>query len=185
MKGVIFRSFYTHVQNSYGDELLEQLIEGANLPSGGAYTTVGTYDVDEMVSLVVGLSKTTGQEVPEVLKDFGRGLFGLLLDHYPAVVEHCQDSFTLISAIDSYIHVEVKKLYPDADLPSFQTEQTEPNQLWVRYRSVRGFADLAEGLFEGCFDHYGEDVDMLVEDCSGGAKTDVKFRFQRKGPARG
>ena len=103
----------------------------------------------------------------------------------PILVEHCQDSFTLISAIDSYIHVEVKKLYPDADLPSFQTEQTEPNQLWVRYRSVRGFADLAEGLFEGCFDHYGEDVDMLVEDCSGGAKTDVKFRFQRKGPARG
>ena len=185
MKGIIFRSFFTYVQKNYGEELLEQVIDQADLSSGGAYTTVGTYDVTELVSLVVGFSETVGQDVAVVLRGFGQSLFKLLVEHYPVVIEHCQDSFALISTIDDYIHVQVKKLYPDADLPRFEAKQTDTGKLEVRYRSTRGFADLAEGLFRGCFDYFDEDVDIETEDLSDGAKTDVKFTLQRKEPACG
>ena len=123
MKGVIFRAFFSHVEEMHGEEFLEELIEDAQLENGGAYTAVGTYDADELVTLVVGLSEKTGAGAPKILRGFGFALFNLLAQTYPGLIEHCKDSFALISAIDNFIHVEVKKLYPDADLPRFKILQ--------------------------------------------------------------
>ena len=185
MKGVIFRAFFSHVEEMHGEEFLEELIEDAQLENGGAYTAVGTYDADELVTLVVGLSEKTGAGAPKILRGFGFALFNLLAQTYPGLIEHCKDSFALISAIDNFIHVEVKKLYPDADLPRFKILQKGTDRLTVQYESTRGFSDLAEGLFEGCFQFFGEDVETTSHDVSQGEKTSVTFSFKRRRPASG
>ena len=57
MKGMIFTEFLEMVENAYGWEVQENIIDAAALPNDGAYTAVGTYDHQELVSLVVALSK--------------------------------------------------------------------------------------------------------------------------------
>ena len=57
----------------------------------------------------------------------------------------------------------VRKLYPDAQLPSFECT-SEPGRLAMLYRSTRPFADLAEGLIMGCIEHLGECIDVQRED---------------------
>ena len=52
MKGVVFTEFLEMVEDRFSPEMADRIIEGAELASGGVYTTVGTYDHGEMIQLV-------------------------------------------------------------------------------------------------------------------------------------
>ena len=75
MKGIVFREFIEMVENEFSYEIADAIIAASELSTAGAYTSVGTYPHTEMVSLVVNLSKQTGQPVPALLNHFGRHLF--------------------------------------------------------------------------------------------------------------
>ena len=179
MKGMVFTAFIEYVEDSFGDLVVEQMISGCNLASDGAYTSVGTYDHGEIVQMIVQLGKLSDREIPGLIKDFGYRLFGTLVAGYPEVVKYVNDSFSLVATIDNHIHVEVRKLYPDADLPSFSHEFRGPDELRLLYESERGLADLAEGLLLGCFDHFKEEIVLQREDLSQGAGTRVAFTMMR------
>jgi len=66
--------------------------------------------------------------------------------------------------VDDTIHVEVRKLYPDAELPAFTCEQPEPHRLVMVYQSHRGMADLAEGLIAGAIAYFHESVQLQRDD---------------------
>ena len=179
VKGIVFTAFLEYVEDSFGDLVAEHMISGSDLATDGAYTSVGTYDHGEIVQMIIQLGKLTGRDVPGLVKDFGHHLFGTLVAGYPDVVQHAGDSFGLVATIDNHIHVEVRKLYPDADLPSFAHTFNGPNELRLLYESERGLADLAEGLLLGCFQHFEEEVVLEREDLSNGAGTRVAFTMKR------
>jgi hypothetical protein len=52
--------------------------------------------------------------------------FGLFAERYPALFENVSEPFAFLKNIDNYIHVEVRELYPDAELPRFYHEQNQP-----------------------------------------------------------
>ncbi len=56
MKGIVFTEFIEMVESKFGFDMMDDIIESANLPSGGIYTAVGTYDHTEMVQLVIEIS---------------------------------------------------------------------------------------------------------------------------------
>jgi len=180
MKGVIFRSFLDHVGQTYGEHVTEQLILNCDLPSGGAYTSVGTYDPAELLSLVSGLVEITGTEASSLIKKFGQVLFPVLVDKYSSVVQHAGNAFSLISSVDDHIHAEVLKLYPDAGLPKFYPELKNPTCMWLKYESNRALPELAEGLLLGCFEYFGEEVEIDWDDLSEGTKTLVLFKLKLK-----
>lgn len=156
MKGVVFTSFLEMVEEAHGIDMVDTLIDQSDLPSGGSYTAVGTYDHTEIVNLVVTLSKETKTEVPDLLKAFGKYLFGILIRSYPQFGEGISSSLDLLESIEEYIHVEVRKLYPDAELPRFECSRPKDGQLRMLYESSRHFEDLCEGLIQGAIDHYNE-----------------------------
>ncbi len=57
MKGIVFTEFLEMVEDKFGLETVDSIIENSNLPSEGIYTSVGTYDFNEMVSLITSLHK--------------------------------------------------------------------------------------------------------------------------------
>lgn len=179
MKGIVFTAFIQYVEDTFGGVVVEEMISGCDLATDGAYTSVGTYDHGEIVQMIVQLGKLSDREASGLVKDFGYHLFGTLVAGYPAVVKDVKDSFGLVATIDNHIHVEVRKLYPDADLPSFSHEYRGPDVLRLLYKSERGLADLAEGLLLGCFDHFQEEVELQREDLSEGAGTCVAFTMRR------
>lgn len=156
MKGVVFTKFIEMVEEAYSVDLAEEILEESDLPSGGAYTAVGTYDHQEMVALLVTLSQKTGQSVPDLLRAFGRYLFGQFAKLYPAFFVGVDNSIDFIARIENVIHVEVLKLYPDAQLPKFDVLEHTPDFLRIVYRSDRHLGDLAQGLIESCIEHFGE-----------------------------
>lgn len=156
MKGVVFTEFLNLVEEKYGYETVDTIIEESKLQSGGAYTAVGTYPHSEMVQLVTNLSHKANIPVSNLLKLYGNHLFGVFGNTYGHFLKGVNSSFDLFTSIENYIHVEVKKLYPDAELPTFESTLIDSSTLELIYRSERRMADFAEGLIEAALAHFNE-----------------------------
>ena len=85
MKGVVFTEFLGMVEQQFSADMADDIIDDADLPHGGAYTAVGTYPFDEMVALIVALSRRSGIEVPVLIHAFGQYLFGRFLCAVPGI----------------------------------------------------------------------------------------------------
>ena len=179
MKGMVFSEFIEMVEDQFSPELADKIIVDSNLESGGAYTAVGTYRHEEMLKLVGRLSEETGIAVDDLVKTFGRHLFGRFQSLYPGFFDDVGGTFEFLQTIDNHVHVEVRKLYPDAELPKFDCEQVDPNTVIMTYQSKRPFGNLAAGLMEGCIDYYQENIAIEREDLSGGESRHVRFTLRR------
>lgn len=180
VKGLVFTGFLDMVEDRFSVVVAETIVARADLPSGGAYTAVGTYDHGEIVALVVELAKETELDVPDLLEAFGDYLLASFSESYPAFFQDFESAFDFLPTVQRHIHVEVRKLYPDAELPSLIAEQTDPGRMILTYESERGFARVAEGLIRGCIRYFGDDIDLTVEDLSEGAGTKVRFSLERR-----
>lgn len=179
MKGIVFAEFIEMVEDAFSPEIADRIIEESDLESGGAYTAVGTYPHEELVAMVVRLSEITETPAGDLVKAFGRHLFSRFVSAYPAFFEGLGSSFEFLETIENHVHVEVRKLYPDAELPTFDCVR-DGNTLTMTYRSKRQFADLAEGLIEGSIAHWGESIELHREELDG-AEDQARFLLKRLG----
>jgi hypothetical protein len=160
MKGIVFTEFLVLVEDEFGLEVVQQIIDECELDTEGIYTSVGTYSHKDMFKMVGKLSEIKGIPVPALLTVFGEYFFTTLKDKYPVFVEK-PNLFNFLNSIDEYIHPEVLKLYPDAELPRFDTEIKSDNEMILNYMSSRKMSDLAIGLIKGAAKHFKEDVDVV------------------------
>jgi hypothetical protein len=164
MKGIVFTELMDMVEDTFGEELMEDVLDDCTLESGGAYTAVGTYDHTELLQIVTVLSKHSDIPVRDLLHKYGHYLFFRFNALMPQFFEAPESAFEFLESVHDTIHVEVKKLYPDAALPSFETSRNGDNTLIMIYKSQCPFADFAYGLMRGCIDFYKEDVSIHEED---------------------
>ncbi|MEJ1496099.1 MAG: heme NO-binding domain-containing protein [Candidatus Sedimenticola sp. (ex Thyasira tokunagai)] len=180
MKGLVFSEFIEFVEDRFSPNVADEMIEASNLPSQGAYTAVGTYHHNELLALVTTLSRLTDTPIPDLVQTFGKHLFGCLASGYPGFLEGVDNSFDFLQLIENHIHVEVRKLYPDAELPSFEERRPDPDHLILTYRSQRPFSNLARGLIEGCIDHFNEEVIITCKDLESSDGYAMQFDLIRK-----
>ena len=157
MKGMVFTGFLDMVEDQFSLEMVDEIIEASDLESEGAYTSIGTYNHKEMIQLVKELSLRTNMPVPDLLRTYGRYLFSHLAKSHSQFMADKTDVFAVLNALESHIHVEVKKLYPDAELPHMETRDSGSDGLDMIYSSQRPFADFAHGLLLGVMDYFDED----------------------------
>lgn len=182
MKGMVFTEFMEMVDSEFGPELAEKVLEASKLPSGGIYTAVGTYDHGELLTLVHELSRETAIPVPELVRSFGRHLFGRFVKSYAHFFLGVNSTFQFLAQVDDHVHVEVLKLYPEAELPKFTSQQLDGDRMIFDYRSRRPFGDLAEGLILGCAEHYGESLQIEREPLPAESGTAIRFILTRLSP---
>lgn len=178
MKGIVFTEFLEMVEDKFGYALVDQLLMESSLPSGGIYTAVGTYDHAEMTNLVHRLSIHTHTPIPDLLQAYGRYMFATFTRSYKPLVDRADSAFSLLSSIQDYIHVEVRKLYPDAELPHFTIHRESEDRLIMRYESERKLADFAHGLIEGCLAYFGETATIAQTKVTDDGQT-VVFEITR------
>lgn len=160
MKGLIFTEFLEMVADRWSDDVVDEILDATTLASGGAYTSVGTYPHSELVSLVLQLSTVTKAPPQDLVRAFGHHLLGTFLRDHPQFFERAGDAMSLLESVHGHVHVEVRKLYADAELPDFRFVRDGPGEVRFLYRSSRPFADLAHGLIEATVQHYGESWDV-------------------------
>lgn len=163
MKGIVFTKFLEMIEEQDGYEIVDKILLDVQPESGGVYTAVGTYPHSEIVAMVVSYAKHKEVEVSAALRVFGRYLFNVFYHNYSGFFEPNQTAFDFLESIDNYIHIEVAKLYPDAQLPKFVTERPDQDTLVMIYNSERKMSDLAYGLIEKTLEHFEEDKSIHME----------------------
>lgn len=181
MKGMVFTEFLSFVGQSFGDDMVDDVIADCKLPNGGAYTAVGTYDHHEMQALVTAVSQRSGEGANVLLRSFGRHLCGRFSKGFPQFFADNFDLFDFLESVQNHIHVEVHKLYPDAELPSFDTHHRSKELLELNYRSCRPLAALAEGLILGAADHFSQAVNVAQQPMSDTTGSYVRLSIHRFG----
>lgn len=179
MKGIVFTEFLEMVEGELGPLQAQRVLDSCALQSGGAYTSVGTYPCEEMGMLVGAVSKTTGQCPTALFRVFGHHLAASFKEAYPQYFE-TDDFFDFVESIDSRIHVEVQKLYADAELPQFHIIMRTDDTLVVDYHSSRALEHLAHGLLEASALAFGETVEIAQEPVGDSVRRVVRFRLTRR-----
>ncbi|MBO1081230.1 heme NO-binding domain-containing protein [Roseomonas haemaphysalidis] len=181
MKGRVFTELFDHVEKRYGIDMVDDIVDAAQLPHDGVYASTGSYPFQEMVSLVKALSATTGRSLPEILEPFGTHCFESWVSDAPHYFSRDRSLFDILEGIDAFHEVEVRKLYPDAELPSFQPEARSASSLTLGYHSCKPLAPLALGVIRGAATHLGQEVALSIEPATGprGAYTRIHVDLLR------
>lgn len=178
MKGIIFTEFLDLVETKFGFEVVDRIINKSNLDSKGAYTAVGTYEFSEMLQLLHNLSNDTELSVDDLLLVYGEHFFGVLEKSYPGILKIYNDPIQLLASIENHIHIEVRKLYPDAELPTFEVIEKTKKSLVLLYKSSRAMHHFGLGLMNKTFEHFESKATIVLEKIKEDG-TEVKFLINK------
>ncbi|MGB0504914.1 MAG: heme NO-binding domain-containing protein [Pikeienuella sp.] len=179
MRGMVFTEFLDFVEGATSADFVEDMLDNVALPSGGAYSAVGNYGHGEILSMVTYVAQETGHPIATLVHQFGERLFERFVELYPGFFVDEKQALDFLEHIEDHIHTEVRKLYPDARPPVFETTRKSKTELVMHYRSTRPFADLCAGLIGGAMKHFGEGASVeRVDNTTDG--TDSLFTIRTK-----
>lgn len=154
MKGFVFTNFLDFVEQSFGLEMVDEMITNSNLKSEGVYTAFNSYEFGELQSMLTYVCSKSGLKPEVALEEFGKFVFPYLIGKHSYIIENYKDPLALIAGIENHIHIEVKKLYEDAELPVFTLVEKTDKQLIIIYQSKRGLTYFAIGLMKQTLKHF-------------------------------
>jgi hypothetical protein len=170
MKGIILNELV---------EFVDRELPGAAGRLGQvAYSPLANYPDDELLALVARASEAAGVPAPEILRRLGSRLFRTFATLYPVFLDGVDSAFDLLGGIETYVHGEVKKLYPDAEFPRFEVHARPPGGLEMVYRSRRPLADLADGMIRGCVAWFGDPIDVVRQDLDAADGRAARFTLR-------
>lgn len=178
MKGIVFTEFLELVEDKFGLEMVDNIINSSSLESGGIYTSIGTYSFSEMLQLLQHLSANTGISIDDLLLVYAEHFFSVIERSYPGLLATYKDPIEMISSIENHIHVEVRKIYPDAELPTFEVVEKTDDSLVLIYKSSRAMHHFGLGLMNKTFEHFDSTASIVLEKLKEDG-TEVKFLINK------
>lgn len=175
MMGMVYTELLEMIEARFSFDMVDAVLERSG--ASGSYTSVGDYADEELVGIVVALSEETQTPVSDLLYAYGEYLGGRFVELFPAFFNAHTSALEFLKGLESHVHTEVRKLYPNAKPPLFAWT-TDEDAFLLTYHSERGLWKFAEGLLTKCLNHYGDSQYIQdIVDHSGGAGTHVEFRL--------
>ncbi len=169
MKGIIFNAVEAAVIELFSADTWDDLLEAAGLE--GDYTSIGTYEDDDLLKLVGAAVEATGTDADTLIRTLGASAFSHLAERHPEFVETATGTRSFLRSVDEIIHPEVMKLHPDSTPPRFSYEDLEDGTLRMTYNSHRKLGVLAEGLIVGAAQWFGETASIAIVAGAGSTST--------------
>jgi hypothetical protein len=179
MKGIVFTEFLDLVEDKFGLEMVDTIISQSKLPSEGIYTSIGTYRFSEMLSLLQNLSAHTNISIDNLLLVYGEHFFSVIEKSYPGLLDTYKNPIEMLSSIENHIHIEVRKIYPEAELPEFIVEEKSDNFLIMTYKSSRAMHHFGLGLMNKTFEYFNTAASIELEKIKEDG-TEVRFVIRKK-----
>jgi hypothetical protein len=174
LKGIVFTEFLELVETRFGLGMVDKIINQSNLESNGIYTSIGTYKFSEMLQLLQHLSKNTNISIDDLLLVYAEHFFAVLAKSYPGLIDTYKDPIEMLASIEDHIHVEVRKIYPEAELPTFVVLEKTNTSLIMIYKSSRAMHYFGLGLMNKTFEHFNSSATIQFEKIKEDG-TEVKF----------
>lgn len=166
MQGMIFTNLADMVTDTFGIAEWNTILKTVAPKSDGVYTSGQQYDDAELFALVACIADRNHIEINALIEQFGEYLFPHLFANSPANVTSITSLDAFLDILDGVIHKEVKRLHPDAYLPSFTILARDQHSTLVRYQSKRHLWVLAIGLLKGAARHFSQSIEVDHELCT-------------------
>lgn len=174
MKGIVFTEFLDLVEEKFGLEMVDAIISQSKLESKGVYTSIGTYSFSELLQLLQNLQSKTGISINNLLLIYGEHFFSVIETNYKDLLSSYNDPIEMLASIENHIHVEVRKIYTDAELPTFIIKEKTKKTLILIYKSSRSMHHFGLGLMNKTFEHFNSKATIVLEKIKKDG-TEVKF----------
>jgi hypothetical protein len=174
MKGIVFTEFLDLVEEKFGLEMVDAIISQSKLESKGVYTSIGTYSFSELLQLLQNLQTKTGISIDNLLLIYGEHFFSVIETNYKDLLSSYNDPIEMLASIENHIHVEVRKIYTDAELPTFIIKEKTKKTLILIYKSSRSMHHFGLGLMNKTFEHFNSKATIILEKIKKDG-TEVKF----------
>jgi hypothetical protein len=182
MRGLLFTEFLEFVDARFGGACVDDLLTAVRTPHGGAYTAVERYPASELYAMLAALAERERADPDRLLVEYGHHLFGALHDAHPDYFANISGTADLMAHVEDHIHIEVKKLHPDAKPPRFRMEGAD-GRWTVRYYSHRPLHAVAHGLMEAAGRHFGEQLTIEREIADGAQDLQAVFTLLERANA--
>ncbi|MES2802477.1 MAG: heme NO-binding domain-containing protein [Bdellovibrionota bacterium] len=179
MKGIVFNLVEEFISKNWGEDKYEEILALCPLHTKEPFVGPGTYPDSDLMVIVGKAADVLGISVSEALRAFGKFMLPQLVGKFPNFITPYKHPKDFLMTIDSVIHVEVRKLYKDAETPRFVFQDTGPNQLSFDYQSKRKLCSLVEGMLDGVSEHYKMPIKYTQTKCyskgDGACHFDLNF----------
>jgi len=179
MKGLVFTELLEMAETVLTEDEIDAILDAAPLQSGGAYSRVGNYGCHELITLVMAFSHKLNLSPETLQQKFGHWMFKSFAKGYPEFLTGRSGAFEMLEAIEDEVHVEVRKLYPDAELPKFETRRVGPDSLVMSYSSERPLKHFCLGLIEACVEYFEESASISLLENDGGEANVAEFLIKK------
>ena len=169
MKGIIFTQLVAMAEDSGGKEAVDRVIAASDLPTGGAYTSVGNYCCEEPFGLIGGLSAQSGLPIKTLQRLFGHWLMHSFARRSPPFFEARAGNLDTLEAIEDDIH---------AELPLAETRRDGADDFDLIDCSPRPLADFCHGLIDRRAAYFGEKACIARGDASSDGQTVATLRVE-------
>jgi hypothetical protein len=156
MKGIVFNILEDFIDENFGDNTFDTLVELVLPELDEPFVGPGTYSDEQLMAIVGKAIEVKKLELDPTLRAFGAFMFTKLASKYPGFVDPHDNPKDFIKTIHDIIHVEVRKLFPEAITPVFIYSNETENSLTLKYVSKRNLFALAEGLMDGSGAYYNK-----------------------------
>lgn len=177
MKGVVFNYLAEMVEEEFGLEAWDSILQATGL--AGDYISSQTYPDEELMMLVDAAHEKTGIDKKDLIRSFGRFILPNFREQNPQFFESQTNLKSFLLSVDRMIHIEVRKLHPDAALPEFDYADESDSELTMYYSSPRKLCHLAEGLIDASAEHFNTKYELQHTECmhDGAERCTLKIIF--------
>lgn len=154
MKGIIINITENFIVDTYGEDIFDEIIANSNLETKEPFVSPGTYPDSDLFEIAIKASEKLGLTLDAFLKKLGHYTFAKLAERHPNFLEGYTHPKSFLQTVEGVIHVEVRKLYQDSKLPTFQYSEPSENELIITYYSERKLYSMLEGLIDGVADYF-------------------------------
>ena len=152
-------------------ETVPEMPTGSNAACTSAVQqTVGPdydgYDQTELMGMVQAMMCKSGPGIDDIQRAFGEHMLRYCAHCYPDYFES-DGLFAFLTDVQSRIHADIRRTYPDVDLPSFECREESEARLVMTVYAPPGATAFAEGLIGGCARFYDEEISLSKTDLSG------------------
>ncbi len=181
MKGMIFNLLEDFIVEGWGPERFEKIMELCPVHAQVPYVGPGTYPDANLMSIIEKTTAELGLGNAEALRRFGRFAFPKLAQKFSVYTQNHRHPKTFLKAVDGVIHVEVRKLFANAEPPRITFEDPAPDRLILHYNSRRQLCPFFAGLVEGCGDFYKVPIAQAQVECAREGAPSCQFALHFPG----
>ncbi|WP_299005295.1 heme NO-binding domain-containing protein [uncultured Shewanella sp.] len=161
MTGIIFIELINVIKSNFGLELFEAMKEEAN--EDGQFVKTGSYSHHRLFNMINSLSRLTRISSQDLLELIGQQVFLPLLTSLPIKIGSISNTIDFVIHVETYIHHEAQKLYPNSTMPTFNFIFISENQLIMDYHSPRCMGYICFGLLKGCAQYFEEKIKITLQ----------------------